>query len=44
MSEWKKCKLGEIATLHYGKALKTQNRINGDIPVYSSAGLTGYHN
>lgn len=44
MSEWRKCKLGDIAKLHYGKGLKTENRIEGNIPVFSSAGLTGFHN
>lgn len=43
-SEWKEYKFGEIITLNYGKALKTECRINGNIPVYSSAGLSGYHN
>jgi type I restriction enzyme S subunit len=44
MSGWRECKLGDIATLHYGKGLKAENRIEGNIPVFSSAGLTGYHN
>jgi type I restriction enzyme S subunit len=44
MSEWKEYKLGEIITLNYGKALKSENRIYGEIPVYSSAGITGFHN
>jgi len=44
MSEWKEYKLGDIITMNYGKALKEQDRIFGDIPVYSSAGITGYHN
>ncbi|PKM38397.1 MAG: restriction endonuclease subunit S [Gammaproteobacteria bacterium HGW-Gammaproteobacteria-10] len=44
MSEWQEYKLGEVTTLHYGKALKSENRIEGNVPVYSSAGLTGYHN
>lgn len=44
MSEWKEYKLGDIITLNYGKALKEQDRKCGNIPVYSSAGVTGYHN
>lgn len=44
MSEWKKYKLGEICELHYGKSLTAEKRIAGDIPVYSSAGITGWHN
>lgn len=43
MSEWKEYKLGEILSFHYGKALKTENRIDGKYPVYSSAGITGCH-
>ena len=44
MSEWKEYKLGEIVTLYYGKALKSENRVAGDVPVYSSAGISGWHN
>ena len=44
MSEWKEYKLGDIATFHYGKSLKTEHRISGNIPVFSSAGLSGWHN
>ena len=44
INNWKETTLGQLITLHYGKALKTENRLKGDIPVYSSAGLTGYHN
>jgi type I restriction enzyme S subunit len=44
LSEWKECKLGDIAVLNYGKALKEADRIQGYVPVYSSAGLTGCHN
>jgi len=41
---WKKVKLGDIVLLNYGKALISSNRIHGSIPVYSSGGITGYHN
>ena len=44
MSEWKEYKLGEIAVLNYGKALAENKRISGNVPVYSSAGITGWHN
>jgi len=44
MGEWKEYKLGDIVVLNYGKALKENNRVQGNIPVYSSAGLTGWHN
>ena len=44
MSGWQLVRLGEVATLNYGKALKAEDRVAGKVPVYSSAGLTGYHN
>jgi len=37
-------KLGDIIELAYGKALKANTRVAGDIPVYGSAGIVGYHN
>jgi restriction endonuclease S subunit len=42
--DWSEFKLGDIVTLHYGKSLPTTKRMDGNIPVYSSAGLTGWHN
>lgn len=44
MSEWKQLKLGDLITLNYGKALKAEDRIAGNVPVFSSAGQTGTHN
>jgi type I restriction enzyme S subunit len=44
MSEWKTVKLGDICELHYGKGLQSKKRISGNIPVYSSAGIVGFHN
>lgn len=40
---WKKVQLGDILTLHYGKALVSHDRNPGFIPVYSSSGITGWH-
>ncbi|MFO0754576.1 MAG: restriction endonuclease subunit S [Thermodesulfovibrionales bacterium] len=40
---WKVCKLGEILELAYGKALKADDRRNGDVPVYGSNGQVGWH-
>ena len=34
----------EIVTINYGKALPERERVSGKIPVYSSAGVTGWHN
>ena len=44
MSEWKMYKLGKLITLNYGKSLIAEKRIKGNIPVYSSAGFSGWHN
>lgn len=41
---WNKVKLGEKIILNYGKALKSEDRINGDYPVFGSSGIVGYHN
>lgn len=40
---WRVGKLGDILELAYGKALKSENRNLGSIPVYGSNGITGYH-
>jgi len=36
--------LGEVCIFNYGKGLKTETRISGNIPVYGSSGITGWHN
>ena len=41
---WEVVKLGSAIELAYGKALKADTRVAGDIPVYGSAGIVGYHN
>ena len=43
-SGWKKVRLGDVLTFNYGKALTSTNRLSGEVPVYSSAGVTGFHN
>lgn len=43
MKGWRTTKLGDLITLNYGKALKEENRLKGNVPVYSSAGITGWH-
>ncbi|MEI7696073.1 MAG: restriction endonuclease subunit S [Chlorobium sp.] len=40
---WEVKKLGEILELKYGKALKQENRQGGNVPVYGSSGIVGYH-
>lgn len=41
---WEVKKIEEVIELAYGKALKKDDRINGDIPVYGSGGICGTHN
>lgn len=41
---WRTCKLGEVITLQRGHDLPGDTRQEGDIPVVSSSGITGYHN
>lgn len=41
---WEINKFGKIIELAYGKALKEENRIEGNILVYGSSGLVGTHN
>ena len=41
---WIRVRLGDIFHLHYGKGLTKKQRIHsGDVPVYGSSGLLGYH-
>ncbi|WP_293930988.1 restriction endonuclease subunit S [Iodobacter sp.] len=41
---WNVSKVDDLLELAYGKALKATDRIDGDIPVYGSGGITGSHN
>jgi type I restriction enzyme S subunit len=43
-TEWKKCKLGDIINLKRGYDLPQRDRIDGDVPIVTSSGITGYHN
>ena len=43
VSDWGTQKLGDILELLYGKPLKKEDRNGGDIPVYGSGGIAGYH-
>lgn len=40
---WERKTLGECITLNYGKALKAEDRIEGEYPVYGSSGIVGSH-
>lgn len=41
---WAQSPLGGIAPLNYGKALKSTDRKDGNVPVYGSSGIVGTHN
>lgn len=43
MSGWRECKLGTQINLKRGYDLPSQSRIAGNIPIYSSSGVSGYH-
>lgn len=43
-NNWQKIKLGDLIQLEYGKGLPESKRISGNIPVYGSNGIVGYHN
>ena len=40
---WRNGKVEDLLELAYGKALKATDRVAGDVPVYGSGGLTGFH-
>lgn len=42
-SGWTVKALGDILTLAYGRALSSQNRCHGNVPVYGSNGQIGWH-
>lgn len=41
---WEVKRLGDVIELAYGKALKSEQRRGGNIPVYGSSGHVGMHN
>ena len=40
---WEVNKVGDLLELLYGKSLRAVDRKEGEIPVYGSGGVTGYH-
>jgi type I restriction enzyme S subunit len=40
---WRDCRLGDVLTLKRGHDLPAQSRVDGEVPVVSSSGITGYH-
>lgn len=41
--DWEVKKLGEVLELKYGKALKKEDRRDGEFPVFGSSGIVGHH-
>jgi len=44
MSEWRETALGDQINLKRGHDLPSQLRIDGRVPIFSSSGISGYHN
>ena len=44
MSGWNATQLGDQINLKRGHDLPSQSRIDGKIPIFSSSGISGYHN
>ena len=40
---WEWVRLGDVITLEYGAPLPSKERLKGNIPVYGSNGIVGYH-
>ena len=43
-THWRDCRLGDVLTLKRGHDLPGETRIEGEVPVVSSSGITGFHN
>jgi type I restriction enzyme S subunit len=41
---WTLTKIRDLVTINYGKGLKEADRAGGNIPVYGSNGIVGFHN
>jgi type I restriction enzyme S subunit len=41
--KWRACRLGDVLTLKRGHDLPSDSRRDGEVPVVSSSGITGYH-
>ena len=41
---WQEKKLKDICIINYGKGLGKSNMVDGNIPVYGSSGIIGFHN
>ena len=43
-SGWQQLQIKDVCLIYYGKGLGKNNMVDGNIPVYSSGGIIGYHN
>ena len=43
-AKWPMVEIGKVCTFEYGKPLKSENRKQGQYPVFGSNGVVGYHN
>lgn len=43
-NSWKRIPLGKLISLQRGHDLPSQNRVDGQIPIMGSSGVTGWHN
>ena len=41
---WRWVRLGEVCKFEYGSALPERDRLGGEVPVFGSNGVVGYHN
>ncbi|OEJ14931.1 type I R-M system specificity subunit [Brachyspira hampsonii] len=41
---WQELQIKDVCLIYYGKGLGKNNMVDGDIPVYSSGGIIGFHN
>ncbi len=44
MEKWREVKLGDVINLKRGYDLPQRERVEGNIPIVTSSGITGYHN
>ena len=44
MSEWREVKLGDVINLKRGYDLPSHLRQEGSVPIFSSSGISGFHN
>lgn len=43
-NDWVEVYIGDLLELNYGKSLPKNRRLEGNVPVYGSGGISGFHN